>query len=290
MATGAACDSGRTGDLDVESCALGCADLFSRHISAVCERCRCRLCSACTPPSAPPVMKVAVAIDGCAFSYQTLVSWQGGWRAEITLLSGWRAGRSIVVDFGRASAVKLGSPYGAIMAVQDSEGDALIFTPARPTFGFMARAASQPTRDPSMHCLPPSPPPAPPPYRPSLPPPRPPNLPPPPPHPHAPRPSPPPSPLPPAIPPPPATRPHITQASVDLTVQWEAQQLLMVVPSILLLLWCAFGSIRHPVAHSPTRSSTRPELGQDVDGADDWDEVDEEDRLPISINRHANHS
>ena len=77
------------------------------------------------------------------------------------------------------------------------------------------------------------------------------------------------------------------QAPIDLTVQWEAQQLLMVVPSILLLLWCAFGSIRHPaVAHSPTRSSIRPELEQDADGADDWDEVDEEDRLPITIADH----
>ena len=197
-----ACSSGRAGDAEVAMCGAGCADLFSRHITAVCGRCRCQLCMECLPPSAPPRLyaparapsrTAAFADAGCVFDYAMLLSWTNGFKAEIGMTAGCKLCR-VLVDFGRAAAVTVLTAYGAS---SELVGTRTVLTPGRARFGFVGRGA--PSRQPVLMCYMASPPLMPPPL-PAAPPP-----PPPPPHPPSPhRPahhrSPRPSPSPPFVP------------------------------------------------------------------------------------------
>ena len=233
------CSSGHAGDATTAMCALGCAELFARAITAVCGRCRCRLCSECTPPSAPPRLPApardqAAGSSGsptsCKILYSQLLSYSNGFRAEIAQSVECERCR-VLVDFGRASEVTVLTSYGASFELVGAAGQhaRFVFTPSRATFGFNARGT--PSRAPFTTCFMPSPPMIPPPM-PSLPPP------------------PPPSPRPPSpnhpvrrVPhptSPPSRAPSAPLAALAANVaKYAGMQYVMVLVSLMLLVWCA---------------------------------------------------
>ena len=233
------CSSGHAGDASTAMCALGCAELFARAITAVCGRCRCRLCSECTPPSAPPRLPApardqAAGSSGsptsCKILYSQLLSYSNGFRAEIAQSVECERCR-VLVDFGRASEVTVLTSYGASFELVGAAGQhaRFVFTPSRATFGFNARGT--PSRAPFTTCFMPSPPMIPPPM-PSLPPP------------------PPPSPRPPSpnhpvrrVPhpmSPPSRVPSAPLAAPAANVaKYAGMQYVMVLVSLMLLVWCA---------------------------------------------------